>query len=170
MSYHSIHPEKVFYHGTDAVFDIFDANFKGSNTCWENTLHGFFFADKKENALLFGNTLIHANLRIQQPIDLRIHSIFSDLAQASVIWEIVSGECSDNKTALKILNNEISLGEIEELFESLYTQGAHELMVQKGYDAIISNMGNNQNEYVVFNTDQITIKTIEHIQNRGFRR
>jgi hypothetical protein len=44
--------DKVFYHGTNANFEHFDISMKGSNTEWSNTVHGFFFADKVENALV----------------------------------------------------------------------------------------------------------------------
>src|SRR5690606_37484861 len=106
-----VDPQALFYHGTRAFFERFEDSFRGSNTAWDNTVHGFFFADKKENALLFGDTIITANLDIKNPLDLRLHSIFSDESEASTIWEILTGDRLDNATALQTIYDEISLGE-----------------------------------------------------------
>ncbi|MCT1531390.1 hypothetical protein M3B46_10310 [Sphingobacterium daejeonense] len=65
----AIDPDAVFYHGTEAYFDRFEDSYRGSNTAWNNTVHGFFFADKKENALLFGDTIFSVNLIVHNPID-----------------------------------------------------------------------------------------------------
>ena len=48
---------KIVYHGTDAIFDRFDETKKGTNTGFANTIHGFFFTEKKENAALFGKRM-----------------------------------------------------------------------------------------------------------------
>ena len=152
---------RPYYHGTDASFEKFEDIFKGSNTGWDNTKHGFFFADKKENALLFGDILITAYLDIKKPVDFRLHSIFSLENQASLIWEILSGEQLDAKKALRKLNKEIGLGEIEEMYESLDSEDCHILLEHAGYDAIISSLGNDQTEFVVFHTSQIEIISIE---------
>jgi hypothetical protein len=156
-----------YFHGTDATFDKFDDLFKGSNTGWDNTKHGFFFADKKENALLFGNILITAYLDIQNPIDLRLHSIFSLENQASLIWEILTGDRLEARKALRKLNRDISLGEIEELYDSLDSEDCHQMLEEAGHDGIISSLGNDQPEFVVFNTSQIEIISIQHQNSIG---
>jgi hypothetical protein len=156
-----------YFHGTDAIFDKFDVLFKGSNTGWDNTKHGFFFADKKENALLFGDMIITAYLDIQNPIDLRLHSIFSLENQASLIWEILTGDRLEDKKALRKLNQEISLGEIGDLYESLNSENSHLMLEEAGHDGIISSLGDDQPEFVVFNISQIEIISIEHQNSIG---
>lgn len=165
-----IDPKALFYHGTHAFFEHFDESFKGTNTAWDNTIHGFFFADKKENALLFGDTIITANLDVKNPLDLRLHSIFSDESQASLIWNVLTCEKIDNSTALKLINEEISLGEIRDMYDSLHSEGAHEMMITAGYDGIIADLGDEQVEYVVFHPSQITLLFIDRETHRGYTR
>ncbi len=165
-----VDPNDIFYHGTHAFFERFEDGFRGSNTAWDNTVHGFFFADKRENALLFGDTIITATLDIRNPIDLRQHSIFSDETQASTIWEILSGEKLENAPALRTIYDEISLGEIGDMYDSLNSEDAHEAMITSGYDGILSDLGNGQVEYVVFRASQITVLSIDRGLSRGYTR
>jgi hypothetical protein len=149
-------PATIFYHGTNASFKTFDKTKKGSNTGYRNTVHGFFFADKIENALLFGQTIITATLDIKNPVDFRLQSIFTIESQASIIWEILTGEILPCAEALNTLNEQIGLGEIGDLWEALNTEEAGALLMERGYDSIISSLGNEQNEYTVFSADQTT--------------
>ncbi|MBE8714854.1 hypothetical protein C4F49_14305 [Sphingobacterium sp. KB22] len=165
-----INPTMIFYHGTHAFFERFEDSFRGSNTAWDNTVHGFFFADKRENALLFGDTIITANLEVKNPLDLRLHSIFNDESQASIIWNMLTCEKIDNNTALKLIKDEISLGEIHDMYGSLHSIGAHEMMLEAGYDGIISDLGDEQIEYVVFQAMQITLLSIDREKFRGYTR
>ncbi|MGO3108148.1 hypothetical protein [Sphingobacterium sp. JB170] len=166
----TVDPRALFYHGTHAFFERFEDTFRGSNTAWDNTLHGFFFADKKENALLFGDTIITAHLDIRNPIDLRLHSIFSDESQASTIWEILTGDKLDNATALQTIYDEISLGELGEMRDGLNNEDAHGMMIAAGYDGILSDLGNEQAEYVVFRASQIEILSIDRPLSVGRNR
>lgn len=163
-------PRAVFYHGTHAFFESFEDNFRGSNTYWDNTVHGFFFADKKENALLFGDTIITAHLNIKNPLDLRLESIFDIKEQASLIWEILTGDRLDNQKALETLVDEISLGEIADMYDSLHSEDAHQMMEDAGYDGIISDLGNEEVEYVVFRASQINILSIDRGLSKGHSR
>ncbi|MBL1410099.1 ADP-ribosyltransferase-containing protein [Sphingobacterium faecale] len=156
-----IDPTAPFYHGTDALFDQFIDQYRGSNTAWDNTVHGFFFSEKQENALLFGDNIITANLDIRNPIDLRLHSIFSEENQASIIWEILTGEKLDDVKALQKINDEISLGELDEMRDGLNNEFAHDMMIAAGYDGCVSDFGDDQSEYVVFSAKQITIISID---------
>src|SRR5690606_22837372 len=162
-----IDPQTIFYHGTDTFFEHFDEQYRGSNTGWDNTVHGFFFADKREHALLFGETVITAHLDIRDPLDLRLYSIFSVENQASLIWEILTGDKLDNKEALQTLYDEISLGEIADMYGSLHGEDAHLMMERAGYDGIVSDLGDEQSEYVAFNARQITILSIDRILSAG---
>lgn len=166
----TVDPNAVFYHGTHAFFEHFEDSFRGSNTGWDNTVHGFFFADKRENALLFGDTIITANLDIRNPIDLRLHSIFSDESQASTIWEILTGEKLDNATALQTIYDEISLGELGEMRDGLNSEDAHEMMIAAGYDGVISDLGNEQMEYVAFRASQINLLSIDRETSKDYSR
>ena len=157
----AIDPDAVFYHGTEAYFDRFEDSSRGSNTAWDNTVHGFFFADKKENALLFGDTIFTVNLTVNNPIDLRLHSIFNEEGQASIIWEILTGEKLNSALALQNIYDEISLGEIGEMYDCLHSEDAHELMIAEGYDGIISSLVDDELEYVVFRASQIDILSVE---------
>lgn len=77
---------KIVYHGTDAIFDRFDETKKGTNTGFPNTIHGFFFTEKEENAALFGKRIVKARIVIEKAIDLTIEGIFSEKNQAALIW------------------------------------------------------------------------------------
>lgn len=76
-----VDPDALFYHGTHAFFERFEDHYRGSNTAWDNTVHGFFFSSKKENSLMFGDTIITAHLDIKNPLDLRLHSILTRKAR-----------------------------------------------------------------------------------------
>lgn len=165
-----INPNAVFFHGTDADFEKFDLQYKGSNTGWGNTVHGFFFADKKENAKLFGDTIIQANLTLLNPIDLRLHSIFNDKTQASLLWEILSDQKLSDRKALIKLVKDIGLGEVAEMYDMLNSKEANESYVKAGYDGVLSDLGNDEIEYVVFNPSQIKILSIERPLSLGHNR
>ena len=72
-----------------------------------------------------------------------------------MIWEILSGRGLTPKRALKKLNDEIGLGEIGDLFDTLHTQDAHDTVCGYGYDGMISHFGNDHLEYVAFYLPQI---------------
>lgn len=162
-----MNPNAVFYHGTSTKFDQFDEQYKCTNTEWDNTVHGFFFADKKENAKLFGDTIVEAHLTVLNPIDLRLQSIFNEKSQASVIWEILSGQKLNDRKALNILIRDIGLGEVEEMYDLLNTKDANQAFVKAGYDGIISSLGNDEIEYAVFKPSQIEILSIERPLSLG---
>ena len=75
---------------------------------------------------MFGDRILSCELSITKPINIVLFQIFSIESQAAVIWEILSGEIVKPKKALAILNEEIGLGEIGDLFDSLHTNDAHE--------------------------------------------
>nr|WP_121270957.1 hypothetical protein [Pedobacter schmidteae] len=152
-------PEPL-YHGSYYDFIEFDDRYRRSNTEWDNTIHGFFFADKIENALLFGPKVYSAKVSISKPLDLRIHGIFSNMAQAPVICEIAFGRVLQPRAALSLINRGIDLFELPELYEALHTQPSHDLFKKAGYDGIISSLGDDQNEYIAFNTSQIKIQEV----------
>ncbi|RZK42670.1 MAG: hypothetical protein EOO90_06425 [Pedobacter sp.] len=153
---HSLIPT-LLYHGTDANFDTFDVSYKGTNTGYENKIHGFFFTEKLVHAQLFGKRIIAPSLAISNPIDLTIPGIFTIASQAPLIWGIISGEILLPAQALETLDNNIGLGEINDLFAELNTEKASEMIRSAGYDAIISDMGDHNMEYVVFDPSQIKI-------------
>lgn len=148
---------KIVYHGTDARFDRFDETKKGTNTGFPNTIHGFFFTEKKENAALFGKRIIKAQIVIEKAIDLTIEGIFSEKKQASLIWEILTGEVLSEEDALTQLDENISLGELDELYDALDTEESNRALKEAGYNGIISSLGNDELEYIVFTTEQITL-------------
>lgn len=148
------YPIKV-YHATNQDFNEFDLNKKGSNTGSVNTVHGIFFTDKKENTTQFGERVIEAYIFMKKPLDMRFSGVFNNINQASDIVEIIFGKQLAPNKALKFLDENVGLGEIYEFVEELNTDNAHKLLVKKGYDGIISDMGNHENEYIVFDTKQI---------------
>ncbi|MEJ2881073.1 ADP-ribosyltransferase-containing protein [Pedobacter sp. GR22-6] len=148
---------ELLYHGSYYDFSEFDDRFKRSSTGWENTLHGFFFADKPENALLFGPKVYTAEVSISKPLDLRIHGIFSTLEQAPVLCEVIFERTLNPRAALSLLNREIDLGEIADMYDALNTEEANLAFRKAGYDGIVSDLGDYQNEYIAFNTSQIRI-------------
>jgi hypothetical protein len=150
---------KILYHGTDAIFDCFDETKKGTNTGFPNTIHGFFFTEKEENAALFGNRIIKARIVIEKAIDLTIEGIFSEKNQASLIWEILTGEVLSEEDALTQLDENISLGELDELYDALDTEDSHRALRKAGYNGIISSLGNDELEYIVFTAEQIVVLT-----------
>lgn len=148
------------YHATDAEFDEFDDDKKGTNTGFDNTIHGFFFAEKPENTEQFGKkTVIEANIYLKKPIDLRIDAIFNNKEQASTIAEILFDQKLGPQEALDLINQEIDLGEVADMREALNSKKANDILKQNGYDGIISDMGNNQVEYIVFDKEAIRIKS-----------
>lgn len=165
-----VDPQAIFYHGTHAFFEQFEDHYRGSNTAFDNTVHGFFFSREKEYALMFGDTIVTAHLDIKNPLDLRIHSIFNEESQASLIWEILTMEKLDNRTALQTLYDEIGLGEIGEMRDGLNNEDAHSMMIEAGYDGIISHLGRDEPEYVVFSASQIEILSIDREISTGYSR
>jgi len=79
----------------------------------------------------------------------------------------LTGEKLDSAKALQNIYDEISLGEIGELYDSLHNEDAHEIMIEAGYDGIISRLGDDEAEYVVFNASQINILSIERPMSLG---
>lgn len=148
---------QILYHGTNAQFENFDKSFLGTNTGYENTVHGFFFTDLLSHAEMFGSRIIAVSLEIKKPLDLTIEGIFSRPEQASVIWEAISGEGLDSKDALDMLNEEIGLGEIAEMFVCLHSIDANTLFIESGYDGIVSSLGDGYLEYAAFDVEQITL-------------
>lgn len=165
---------EILYHGTNAQFEQFDPALKGSNTQYRNTVHGFFFCEKPEHAAMFGKHILVATISMEKPVDLRIHGIFNNKDQASMLCEMAFDVKLSPAWALKKIYNYIGLGEIMEFYELLNSQYAHDVFCSAGYDGIVSDMGDNNNEYIVFNPSQITIRgvlghdyTAEHERPRG---
>lgn len=145
----------LLYHGTNAEFTAFDNQYKGSNTEYENTIHGFFFAEKAEHARIFGTRIIEARVTLNKVMDLRIQGIFSIKAQASIIWEILSGEIKSNNVALRALNEDIDIAQLHQMYEDLNTKKSNDILRNHGYDGILSSLGPDEKEYVAFNIEQI---------------
>jgi hypothetical protein len=64
--------ENIYYvfHGTNDNFDDFEYDKIGTNTkqAWNGV--GFYFSDNKTEASLFGNKIINAEIKLNNPIDL----------------------------------------------------------------------------------------------------
>jgi hypothetical protein len=64
--------EKTYhvFHGTNKNFDDFEYDKIGTNTeqAWNGV--GFYFSDNKTEASLFGNKIINAEIKLNNPIDL----------------------------------------------------------------------------------------------------
>lgn len=148
---------KIVYHGTNAHFDFFDLSFKGSNTGWANTIHGFFFTENIDHAKMFGDNILTCEIEIVKPLNIVLHQIFSIESQAAVIFEALSDRVLSPKKALKRLNEDIGLGEIGDLFDTLHSEDAHRIIRKYGYDGIISHFGNDHLEYIAFDPKQIKI-------------
>lgn len=168
-------PDQTFYHGTLAKFDKFDSSKVGENTEWENAKWGFFFIDDKSRAEQFVEdtrptgddrkaNIMEVELNIKNPIDLTIGGIVSKEDQASVIYEIMSGEKpASSEEALQALDESIDLGTIGDFFNDLYSnEDAKQMIIDAGYDGIVSEFGRDGKnvilEYVAFNPEQISIK------------
>lgn len=59
--------------------------------------------------------------------------------------------------ALTQLDENISLGELDELYDALNSEDCHHSLRNAGYDGIISSLGNDELEYIVFTAKQITL-------------
>lgn len=166
-----IDPEKTFYHGTTANFDTFDLAKAGSNTEWDNAKFGIFFLDDakvahdfvSENLPPMGKEKPSINvkevkLNIKKPIDLTVQWIVTKKEQASTVVLLLNGEKMSPTKALALLNEEIDLGTVWELYEELYKSLDNKKIIQDaGYDGIISQFGDWQLEYVALDPSQITI-------------
>lgn len=155
----------VVYHGTDAEFNVFSFDKKGSNTGWSNTIHGFFFIANKELAENFARennnggkiNVKEVYLSIQKPMDLRRESFFNKGNQAVDIVAFITGsnDLLDEKEALDWLDQEIGIAEFLELPDILHTAEFNTFLISKGYDGIVSDYGGNNLEYVTFKPNQI---------------
>lgn len=170
---HKIEFSQILYHGTNSLFDQFDLAFKGGNTQYRNTVHGFFFCEKPEHAAMFGTHILVASLAIEKPVDLRIQGIFNNKEQAPMLCEMAFGLKLSPAWALKKIDNYIGLGEIIEFYEMLNSVYAHEIFRHNGYDGIISDLGDNNNEYIVFDPSQIKIHGVlgqDHVPDQQMTR
>ena len=156
-------PMTVF-HGTDKVFDKFSKDKKGSNTGFANTKFGFFFLADENAAKDFardnangGENIISANIDLKKPVDLTNKGIFGNKEQAPAIVEIITGEQMSPEDALAYLNDEIDLGDLGAFRDVIETENGKEIFQKYGYDGVISTYGDNMNEYVVFEPEQINI-------------
>ena len=61
--------------------------------------------------------------------------------------------------ALTQLDENISLGELDDLYDALYSEESHHMLREAGYDGIISSLGNDELEYIVFTAEQITLQS-----------
>lgn len=70
---------------------------------------------------------------------------------------MLTGELRSEEDALTQLDENISLGELDELYDALNSEGSHHSMRKAGYDGIISSLGDDELEYIVFTAEQITL-------------
>ncbi len=159
----------VMYHGTNQEFDVFDKIRLGDNTGRDNASMGFFFIPDAQRAREFakengeGEILIGSYLNIRNPIDLTIQGIFNTPHQASVLVDILSGSRMIPSRALRWLNDNIGLGELQDMQEAIYNTTAKAMMENRGFDGIISSFGTEDSkdilEYVAFEPTQIKSAT-----------
>ena len=67
------HQPKVFYHGTDAEFSVFDIEMAGQNWHGDSRLgKGFYFANTEREALQWteGTKVVKAYLKLENPLDV----------------------------------------------------------------------------------------------------
>lgn len=154
----------IYYHLAHKEFTEFSPKKKGINTGFSNTRHGFFFTEKdslvqlkNSNPGVFGNIEIKVRLDVRKPLDLTLNSIFTKVDQASTIWEAFTSEKVTNQNAIELLDDEIGLGEIEELRDALSRATALRIFRRNGYDGIINTLGGDHKEYVAFKPEQIQI-------------
>jgi hypothetical protein len=153
----------MVYHGTNKIFTEFNKDKQGSNTEMANTKWGFFFIAKRELAVNFakenggGEIIISAYLSIKNPIDITIRGIFNNKAQAPTLVKLFFDENLSPAKALKMLNDDIGLGELADVRDTLRSDVAMEIFIEAGYDGIISDFGDNNNEYIAFEPEQIRI-------------
>ncbi len=162
----------IYFHGTKESFTEFCPTKKGENTSYNNTNQGFFFANeqglnriKKDNPDTFGEVTLSVRLNVKNPVNLSIQSIFTNVDQASIIWESISQEKETNEVALAQLNENIGMGEISELFDHFNSEHFLKTIKESGYDGIVSEMGDRQLQYIAFEPSQIQILTPDAIIN-----
>jgi hypothetical protein len=151
----------VVWHGTDANFNVFSEDMLGSNTEFDNTSLGFFFADKQgikklkeNNPDVFGETEMPVFLSIKKELDLI--NMFTHTPSIKTIAELLLGEQVSEEQAKNFIDT-IGLGEIEEVREAI--NNGKSFLKDKGHDGVIDDMGDNTKEYVVFNPNQIKSAT-----------
>lgn len=153
----------LVYHGTDATFANFDTQFIGKNTGADNTGLGFFFLADEGHARDFaqqtsgGERVLSAYISLKKPLFLTLDSIFSNESQASTLYEIFTGERLEPKEALAAINEEIGLGEYQDIPEVVSSEWAKDILVRDGFDGAISRFGEGVLEYIVFEPSQIRI-------------
>jgi 16S rRNA G966 N2-methylase RsmD len=164
--------DKVLYHGTLNTFDKFSIDRAGENTGWSNAKFGIFFLDSEKRAREFieenkvpgeerPTTIKAVNIDLKNPLDLTLEGIFNNEEQAPLIVKLLSGEEMSGKEALELIDEEIGLGELEDMYDDIYSFIENKKLIQEaGYDGIVSQFGKDENgdvikEYVVFEDSQI---------------
>jgi hypothetical protein len=162
-----------------ATFDTFDNAKAGSNSGWANASFGTFFLDDPRRAYEFPEltrepgdhrpvNLKAATINLKNPLDLTLEGIFNKAQQSPLIVELLGGEKGmAPEGALEYLNDNIGLGELGELHDTLYGDVRNKKrMEDAGHDGIISQYGKNDEgniikEYVVFDTKNIKLANSE---------
>lgn len=154
---------RMVYQAVHEKFSEFSSGHLNVDELLRSTRFGFHFLDDKTVATHFscettgGGHILKAYLHIARPIDLTIQEIFNNQEQAAAIWEALSDEQLSSKQALERLNEEIDLGDVREMMESLDSPEAREVFERNGYDGVILPIGGGYMEYVAFSPEQIKL-------------
>lgn len=170
------------YHGTLEDFDTFDIKRAWSNTEWENAKFGIFFLDNFNRAKEFPELarrswdsrpvkVKEAYIDLKNPLDLTVQWIFTKKNQAitilKMLWWYEEGMTSQE--ALDSIEENIWLWEMQELFESVYSNiDNKKIMQDAGFDGIISDYGDWIKEKVVFSEKQVlTAQQLKQIREKA---
>lgn len=145
----------VMYHGTDNDFNSFSNDFLGENTQENNTKIGFYFIQDISMAQLFGANVLECVLKLNKGLD--INDVFKGGQQASDICKIIFLEDLEPNEAKEFIDENISLGEIEDFMESFQDPEVIEQFKALGYDHLISRFSDDRIQVCVFNPENIKI-------------
>ncbi|WP_372938425.1 hypothetical protein, partial [Seonamhaeicola sp.] len=104
-----------------------------------------------------GENIISANIYIKNPVDLTTQGVFTKKKQAPSLVEILTGEIMSEDDALVYLDESLDLGNFSEFKAEIETKKGKDIFIKNGFDGVISDFGNNNMEYVIFEPEQAKI-------------
>lgn len=145
----------TLYHGTSTVFEEFSLEHATSNTGWSDSARGIYMTEDIGTAQIFGNIVMECNVTLEKELDL--NGIFSKPHQAVDIVKLLFLEELPKDEALQFLDDNISLGEIEDLYDAFSNRDIIEEFMKLGYTHTVGRFADNKDEYCIFSTHSIHI-------------
>ena len=145
----------TLYHGTSTGFKEFSLDHATSNTGWSDSARGIYMTEDIGTAQIFGTIVMECNVALGKELDL--NSIFSKPDQAVDIVKILFLEDLPKDEALQFLDDNIGLGEIEDLYDAFSNRDIIEEFMKLGYTHTVGRFADDKDEYCIFSVHSIQI-------------